>query len=200
MHTRLPGDSRRGRLSHVIAFDDAPFPREHRGDVPLVGVVFAGDRLDGVCLGRARRDGAGATDELARLVARSPSVAHLHLILLEGIAVAGFNVVDIARLHAATGLPVLVVIKHLPDMASIERALLGRVPGGRAKWRRVLAAGPIEPAAGVYVQRAGLSLAAAAAVIHRFARNGRLPEPLRVAHLIAGALGRGSGQGRNGRR
>lgn len=36
------------RLSHVVAFDDAPFARAHRGDVTVIGAVFAGLRLDGV--------------------------------------------------------------------------------------------------------------------------------------------------------
>src|SRR5262249_57397624 len=75
--------------SHVIAFDDAPFARDWRGDVAVAGVAFAGDRLEDVVRGRVRRDGADATAELARLVAQSRSAAHLQLIMLEGIALAG---------------------------------------------------------------------------------------------------------------
>jgi len=102
--------------SHVIAFDDAPFDRAHRGDVPLIGVVFAGGRLDGVVRGRVRRDGANAAREMARLIASCRFVAHPQLIMLQGIAVAGFNVVDVFALHEATGLPILVVARRVPDM------------------------------------------------------------------------------------
>lgn len=48
-------------IQHVIGFDDAPFDRLRRGDVPVVGAVFCGSRLEGVVLGRVRRDGANAT-------------------------------------------------------------------------------------------------------------------------------------------
>jgi hypothetical protein len=30
------------RYSHVIGFDDAPFDRGHRGDVPVIAAVYAG--------------------------------------------------------------------------------------------------------------------------------------------------------------
>lgn len=71
-----------------------------------------------------------------------------------------------------------------------------RVPGGRRKWALVERAGQMEPASGVFVQRAGLSLEAAGEVIRRFSTYGNLPEPLRVAHLIAGGVGTGQSRGR----
>ena len=46
----------------------------------------------------------------------------------------------------------------------------------------------MEPVAGVHVQRAGITLAQTEAAIRRLAVNGRLPEPLRTAHLIAGGV------------
>jgi len=51
-----------------VAFDDAPFPRAFRGDVPVVGAVCARDRLEGFLAGAVRRDGANATAVLATLV------------------------------------------------------------------------------------------------------------------------------------
>ena len=44
--------------------------------------------------------------------------------------------------------------------------------------------------------RVGLTSAAAQAVVERLAVHSRIPEPLRVAHLIAGAIGRGASRGR----
>jgi endonuclease V-like protein UPF0215 family len=176
--------------------DDAPFAREHRGDVAVVGAVFSGLRLEGVLSGRVRRDGANATRELVRMIGASKFAAQVQLVLLQGIALAGFNVVDLRALHAALGVPVLVVARRAPRLDAIRDALLGRVPGGRRKWRLIEHAGPMEPAAGVWVQRAGLTLAEAAAAIERLAVHGNLPEPLRVAHLIAGGVGTGESRGR----
>jgi endonuclease V-like protein UPF0215 family len=180
----------------VVGFDDFPFAREHRGDVPVVGAVFAGLRLEGVLRGRVRRDGANATERLARLVTGSKFAPQLQLVLLQGIALAGFNVVDLGALHERLGLPVLAVARRAPRLAKIREALLTRVPGGRRKWSLIERLGPMEPVAGVYVQRAGISLADAGAVIRRLAVHSSLPEPLRTAHLIAGGLATGQSRGR----
>lgn len=189
-------DSSSRRLSNVVGFDDAPFERGARGPVPVVGAVFASTRFDGVLIGRVQKDGDDATDELIRLVERTRFAEHLQAVLLQGIAFAGFNVVDLTRLQRRLSRPVLVVARRAPDLDAIRRALLRRVPGGAEKWRLIEQAGAMEPLAGVFVQRLGLSAVQAEALISRFALHGRIPEPLRAAHLIAGALSHGASRGR----
>ncbi len=184
------------RTSHVIGIDDAPFPREHRGNVLIVGAVYAGARLEGVLSAKVRRDGSNATRALTDLVRNSKFRPQLHAVLLQGIALAGFNVVDIHALHDALRLPVLVIARRKPNMAAIRSALLHHVRGGTRKWALIEAAGPMEPCAGVFVQRAGITLAEAAHLIRQHARNGVLPEPLRTAHLIAGGIATGQSRHR----
>ncbi len=162
----------------------------------VVGAVFSHLRLDGVLGGKVRRDGANATRVLAGMVSGSRHAAHLQAVLLQGIALAGFNVVDLYGLHARLGCPVIAVARRAPDLPAIRRALLERVPGGRRKWSLIERLGPMEPAAGVFVQRAGVSLEDAEALIRRLAVNGALPEPLRTAHLIAGGIARGESRHR----
>jgi len=183
------------RISNVMGVDDAPFARSHRGDVKIVGTVWARDRLDGVIVDRVRRDGVNSTARIAEMLERSPFDAHVRAVLLNGIALAGFNVVDLHALHARLSRPVLVVARKEPDLRAIRRALLRRVPGGAKKWALIERAGPMEPLEGVWVQRAGLSVARAAQLIRDSRGQGALPEPIRVAHLIAGALERGHSHG-----
>lgn len=182
------------RLHHAIGFDDAPFDRTHRGNVRVVGASYSGHTLHGIVSGQVRRDGQNSTRELARLVTGYGG-DHLGLILLQGIALAGFNVVDVHALHTQTGLPVLVVARRPPDLTRIRAALLEQVPGGERKWRLIERAGEIEPCGGVWVQRVGLSLGEAERAISALTVTGRIPEPLRAAHLIAGGIA----QGRNTR-
>lgn len=184
------------RFSHLVGFDDAPFERQHRGDVLVVGAVFSGSRLDGVLSSRVRRDGRNATSALAELCTSTRFAPQLQLVLLQGIALAGFNVVDVHELHERTGLPVLVVARRRPDLDAIEQALLSRVPGGARKWRLIARAGPMERCGPVWVQRVGLDEHEAAAVLRASATEGHLPEPLRTAHLIAGGVTRGESAGR----
>ncbi len=181
---------------HVVGFDDAPFDRQHRGDVLVVGAVYAGARLDGVLSCKVRRDGVNSTRVLADCVRRSRFYAQLHAVLLQGIALAGFNVVDLRALHESLERPVLVVCRRKPDLVAIRRALLGHVRGGSRKWGLIEQAGPMEPAGGVYVQRVGLSSANARVLLHRLSIHSNIPEPLRTAHLIAAGVTLGESRAR----
>jgi hypothetical protein len=184
------------RLSNTIGIDDAPFSRAHRGDVAIVGAVLTRKRLDGVVISAVRRDGRNATEKIAEMIESSAFDAHVQAVLLQGIALAGFNVVDIHELARRLSRPVLVIARYEPDLAAIRRALLGRVPGGPRKLALIEKAGPMEPLAGVLVQRAGLSLAQAGRCLGDLRLHGKIPEPLRLAHLIAGAIASGHSRGR----
>jgi endonuclease V-like protein UPF0215 family len=187
---------KRTAFTHLVGFDDAPFPPAYRGAVLVVGTVYGGEQLAGVLSGTVDRDGSDATRVLAELVASSRFYPQLHAVLLQGIALAGFNVVDIHGLHDRLGLPVLVVARRRPDRAAVRAALLDHVIGGADKWRLIERTGEMEPLAGVYVQRVGIGRDQAEGLIHASARYGRIPEPLRAAHLIAGGIGTGHSRGR----
>src|SRR5207253_1564322 len=159
-----------------------------------------------------RRDGANATQAMVRLVRESQFGEHLQAVMLQGIAVGGFNVVDIHGLHAALQIPVLVLTRRLPDMAGVRRALFSdepharpRVAGAARKWRLIEQAGALEKlepsrrstkrASGLttasprlFLQRAGLTLDAARRLVADTTLHGNIPEPLRLAHLIAGGI------------
>jgi endonuclease V-like protein UPF0215 family len=162
----------------------------------VVAAAFSGLRPEGVLSTRVRRDGADATRVLAERIGSSRYAAHTRLVMFQGIALAGFNVIDIHGLREALGIAVLVVARRPPRLAAMRAALLDHVRGGARKWALIEKAGPMEAAAGVMVQRAGISLADAGAVIARLAVHGNIPEPLRLAHLVAGGLTTGESRGR----
>ena len=181
-------------LSNVVGFDDAPFPHAHRGDVRLIGTVCARTRLDGVLSSRVRRDGVNSTSQMIEMVRASQFVGHVRAVLLQGIAVAGFNVVDVHALSDTLRVPVLVVARRAPRLERIRSALRS-VPGGDRKWALIEAAGPMEPLGAVHVQRVGLDRAEARALLEATTLHGNLPEPLRLAHLIAGGVTTGRSRG-----
>jgi uncharacterized protein len=184
-------------IANVVGFDDGPFDKFRRGgrEVLLVGAVFARTRLDGVVSGHVRRDGRNATATMVELLRESRFDRHVRAVLLGGIAVGGFNVVDIHALSAELDRPVIVVARRPPRYAAIRRAL-DHVPGAARKWSLIEAAGPMEPVRGIHIQRAGITLADATALLEATTLHGKLPEPLRVAHLIAGGIISGASRGR----
>jgi endonuclease V-like protein UPF0215 family len=183
----------RHRYTNVVGFDDGPFGRAS-ATVRLVGAVCARTRLDGVIAGRVRRDGTDATTRMAALVRGSHFDGHVRAVLLNGIAVGGFNVVDIHALAEVLARPVLVVARRPPRLPKI-RAALALLPGGARKWALIERAGAMEPVHGVYVQRAGLTLDEAHDLLDATTLHGHLPEPLRLAHLIAGGVVTGESRG-----
>ena len=178
---------------NFMGFDDGPFERDWRGDVALVAITCVGERLDGVATSSIRRDGRNSTQRIADLCAAAGT--NPRVLLLQGIAVGGFNVVDIHELHELVRRPVLVVARKEPNLKRIKRVLLHNVPGGRRKWSLIERAGPMERAGGVHVQRAGVSLRDARQILANSTFHGSLPEPLRLAHLIAGAYVTGRSKG-----
>ena len=172
----------------TIGIDDGPFDRDRRGDVFVAGAVYrGGDCFDGLLTTRVRRDGWNATERLIRMLAGSKFLDQLHYAMIDGIALGGFNVVDIHRLWRATDLKVLVVVRRRPDLGAV-RAALDHVSRPAKRWRRILAAGEIREIRGLYCQLAGLDADEAGEILELTCTRSRLPEPLRAAHLIAGGV------------
>lgn len=191
------------RLSNVVGFDDGPFQKAKEARPPaapprpvlLVGAVCARTRLDGLLASQIQQDGTDATDQMAALVRDSRFDGHIRAVLINGIAVGGFNVIDIHRLATTLKRPVLVVARRAPRLAAIRRGL-DHFADGAQRWALIQQAGPMEAARGVYIQRAGLTLAAAEALLAATTIHGCIPEPLRLAHVIAGGIVTGESRGR----
>jgi uncharacterized protein len=184
-------------LTNVVGFDDAPFARDHKGDVLLVGVICSRTRLDGVVSGKIRKDGANSTSRMIELLQGSQFRDHVRAVLLQGIAVGGFNVIDVERLSEELELPVLVVARRPADLAGMRRSLFsGRVQGAKRKWNLIERAGELEPIGPVFCQRANLSKSEAVDLLRATTLHGHLPEALRMAHLIAGGVTTGKSRGR----
>lgn len=182
-------------ITNVVGFDDAPFLSSHRGDVRIFGAICARTRLDGVVSGLVRRDGVNATERMAELIEQSQFQSCVRAVLLQGIAVAGFNVVDIESLSERLDVPVVVVARRKPRLLLMREAVF-RTPGAERKWRLIERAGPMEPYESIFIQRFGISYEAATAMLRATTLHGNLPEPLRLAHLIAGGVTTGASRGR----
>jgi hypothetical protein len=176
-----------GRTIRVVGIDDAPFAKRVGARVPIAGVVCADTRFEGMLWSHTRRDGWNATDAIASMITDSKFHDQVRVALLDGIAVGGFNVVDLQRLHERTGLVCVAVMRRAPDLAAMHRAI-ERLPQP-ARRRAVLArAGEIYVRVPYTYQVVGASPELALRLLERFTREGHVPEALRLAHLIGAAV------------
>ena len=176
----------------VIGIDDGKFISQTIGSALVVGVVFrGGSSIDGVMHTRIIIDGLDANEKLALMINNSPHHKQLRLVMLNGITFGGFNVVDIKKLHLATKLPVLAVTHEKPDLKSIHEALKN-LPKAEERWSMILEAGKIHEIINkdttLYVETAGISFDDAEKIIALTSTRSSLPEPLRVAHIIASGV------------
>jgi len=178
------------RLPRAIGFDDAPFVRRCGGRVPICGVVCAATRFEGLVLGTVRQDGWGATDELCRLLVGGKFLPQLHLVLLDGIAFGGLNLVDLDALAARLRRPCVAVMRRAPDVAAMERAVR-KLPRAERRLSILRRAGPIHEHPPFVFQVRGAEPGEIAPLLARLTDRGNVPEPLRLAHLVGAAVVRG---------
>jgi endonuclease V-like protein UPF0215 family len=171
-----------------IGIDDGPFDRNRARDVLVVGAIYrGGDSFDGLLTTRIRKDGWNSTDRILAMLEGSKFLAQLHYVMLDGIALGGFNIVDIGRLSRETGLKVLVAVRREPDLAAVRRAL-GRTSRPDKRWELLMRAGEIHRIGKLHCQLAGMGLAEARSLVELTCTRSDVPEPIRAAHLIAGGI------------
>jgi uncharacterized protein len=181
--------------ARIIGIDDSMFDKHADKEVLVIGVIFRGGSfLDGVLTTRAEVDGSDATDKLAMMINTSKFKVQLQCIMLDGIAVGGFNIVDVAELHHLTSLPVIVVMRDYPIVEEVVSAL--RMLGMESKIPLLKKAGEIVKIDSIHIQFIGMGLDKAQELIKLTCTHSHIPEPLRVAHLIGQGITMGESRGR----
>jgi hypothetical protein len=181
---------RNNRTIRVIGFDDAPFIRHSSTPVPVAGVVCAGTRFDGMLWGHIQADGWDATEILYQMLHKSKFLPQLHIVLLDGISLGGFNIVDLPELAVQIKLPCVAVMRKYPNLSAIADAM-GRLPELQKRMEVLLRAGCIYEYPPFYFQVSGANPQAIAQVLKRVTDCGHVPEALRIAHLITSAVIKG---------
>lgn len=174
----------------ILGIDDGHFRKDEKEAI-VIGTVFRGGKwMDGVLSTKVEVDGKDGTDNLIDLVRKSRHFGQLRCLMLNGIALAGFNIIGIKRLSRKTSLPVIVMIRKLPDFEKIKKAL--EKAGMPERFDEIIDAGEVHSTktghGTVYFQIAGIGKATAAGIIRMTAVHSMIPEPIRAAHLIASGV------------
>ena len=179
----------------LLGIDDAPFDKFKDRKTLLLGVFFrGGSSLDGVLSEIVEVDGTDSSDRIIRMVRKSRFYHQLRAIMMKGIAVGGFNLIDIEKVSKKTGVPVIVVMRRPPDRERIARVL--EKLGKKRRIKLMERAGKIHRAGNVLIQFSGTTLANAREIVRISSTRGNIPEPVRVAHVMASGITLGHSRGR----
>ena len=178
------------RTIRVIGFDDAPFIRGSGEKVNLAGIICGGTRFEGMVWGELQPDGFDSTETICNLLINSKFLPQLHIVLLDGIGFGGFNVVDLPKLAETLQLPCVAVMRRQPDLNAVIDAM-SRLPNLQQRQELLKRAGTIHEYSPFVFQVCGEQPEIIAKVLEKLTDCGKVPEALRLAHLISAAVMKG---------
>jgi len=183
----------------VLGIDDSPFNFSEKYS-DIVGVVMrGGEYIEGVLKSTVEIDGTDATKACIDLINKTRHKIQLKAILLDGTSLGGFNVVDIEELCNSTNIPVITVTRNEPDLKKIESALKKNFEDWKERLL-LIKKGTIHKVKTshnpIFIKCVGITLSEAKEIIKISTIRGVIPEPIRVAHLIASGIKRGESYGK----
>ena len=167
------------------------FTQKHPKSV-LAGVVMRKDFvIDGFVVGHATLEGNDATDEILKMHSQlsRPDISYL---LISGIIISMYNIVDLKKISQELDLPVIGVTYQ--DSEGIEDALKHHFPDSydskikdyqNLKERQKIT---LHTGYDVFVRMEGCTIAEVKNLLNTLTLQGSFPEPLRVAQLLAKTL------------
>ena len=179
--------------TNCIGVDDGPFPPkspDKPGYAPLVAACLRGPRLYRVQTGWIVVDGLDATLVAKRLLEKLPRAP----VLLSGVTFGGFNLIDPRKVQRRFKTPTMVVVGSKPDNRAVKRALVEHFSDWKERWEIIRSLGPLrrvhtmadEPP--IFYESFGCTASEAKHILASNARVSRVPEPIRVASLVARGL------------
>ncbi|HXV37751.1 MAG TPA: DUF99 family protein [Myxococcota bacterium] len=181
---------------HVLGIDDGAFDKRVDRRVPLVGVAMEGaDLVEVVAVSEFPVDGEGVTEFLASWIESLRVRPALQGVFFAGITIAGLAVIDVRELSGRLGVPVVIANRRERSNQRVIEALEAAGLGHRREiLERAPAAERIDGR--VYAAAVESYREAAVALVRATLGKSDLPEPLRLAHLIARAIATGESRGR----
>jgi len=114
--------------------------------------------------------------------------------MLSGVTFGGFNIIDPWKVRKLFNAPVIVVVGSRPDNRAVKRALFKHFPDWEKRWELIRSLGPLyklrtmASESPVFFERFGCSTREARLILKTWAFVSRMPEPLRVARILARGL------------
>lgn len=156
----------------------------------LAGVVMRADlRVDGMAYAHAKVGGDDATEAVKSLYSQLDR-ADINVLLLGGAVLSWFNIVDLQEVWQEINRPLFCLTYE--DSPGLEKYIREYFSSPEEKVRRYQRLGRrrqvhLKTGYDVYLRVFGASIDEARILLNKFTRDGRVPEPLRLAGLAARA-------------
>ena len=179
----------------VIGFDDAPFKRGQKEPVKVAGIVCNNTRFEGMLWTKVTQDGDDVNQVLASTILQSKFYDQINVVIFDGIAMGGFNIIDLPKLSAQLSRPCISVMRKAPDQIAIDNALRN-FSDYETRKAAIKNAGEVYSHPPFYFQCYGCTESIAHQTLVKLTDNGHVPESLRLAHLIGAAIINGQSSNR----
>lgn len=168
----------------------------------LAGVVMRSDGvIDGCAMSRITVGGLDATEGILQIY-RSLRRSDINILMVSGCIIAWYNVIDLQRLYEELRIPIISVTYEESEFENFEDLFRKYFPQDWEKrveiYRRNGERVPVVLKTGhkVFVRFLGIDKWECIQILNKFTKAGAVPEPLRVARLIARAAARDLGADR----
>ncbi len=180
---------------HLLGIDDGPFDKTNDRKVDLVGAMVEGNSLlEGVSIHSMPVDYHPVTPLYARWIQNMRWFPSLQGVVIGGITVAGLGIIDLASLSQELKLPVLSVTRSPTTDGDLINAL--ESAGYEKRIPLVRETAPSQKIQeGLYAAFEGTDFKTAKQLVLSSLQKSTMPEPLRIAHLVATAVTEGESKG-----
>jgi endonuclease V-like protein UPF0215 family len=165
-----------------------------RKSTVVFGIIIRSGIIEGALSTRVDVNGCDGTRKILHMISRSRFKAQIKAIALNGIAIAGLNIIDVKKLEDKLGIRVFVITRKKPRVAKLVHALEkfsaanGLESGAQVKIIKDFSKNNPRRLGAFYVQGSSIDDAKNIAPM--------LFEAVRASHIIARAAAAGESKGR----
>ena len=184
----------------ILGVDDAPFRRDRDDQTELVMTVMRMDfKIEGIIIRKIMLDGYDSTDAIIDILNHDMGES-VNLVMTDGITFGGMNICDLDEVYEESQRPVISVTRREPD----KEALISAIEKHHSEPQRgidIIRRSRIEKMEignrkSIYVNLKGVEISEARRIIEKTRKEGLMPEPVRISHLIGSAIKYGKSRGR----
>ena len=175
----------------TVGIDDGHFTKDNDKETLVVGAVVRGNiELEGVLRTHIEIDGCDATEKIIEMIKKSRHYRQLKAVFTNSIMLGGLNILDINQMYEELGISVIAVLRKEPNIQKLVDGIKERFP---EKAEILVEYGKPKRFGKIYYYSVGKNVEE---LIKITTRKGSIPEPIRLAHLIATGVTLGESRGR----